>query len=152
MISYCKSSGKDIKLLCYGTALGGLLSEKWIGKAEPKTDKELNTSSLSKFKRFVDRWGPWSLFQELLRELKAIADSKPGGITITNIAIKYILDKPQVAGVIIGTRLGLSEHRKENAKILSVTLTEEDLARIHKIIAKGKTLPGDCGDEYRGWK
>jgi hypothetical protein len=44
------------------TLLGGLLSEKFIGKPEPKR-AELNTSSLAKYKYSIDQWGNWNLFQ-----------------------------------------------------------------------------------------
>ena len=44
------------------TLLGGLLSEKFIGKPEPKR-VDLNTSSLAKYKYSIDQWGNWSLFQ-----------------------------------------------------------------------------------------
>eukprot|EP00899_Mesostigma_viride_P007892 jgi/Mesvir1/17103/Mv07538-RA.1 len=65
MVEYCLQN--DIKLLCYGTLLGGLLSDKWLGQPEPLTRRELSTSSLGKYKRFVDQWGSWGLFQELLQ-------------------------------------------------------------------------------------
>jgi aryl-alcohol dehydrogenase-like predicted oxidoreductase len=65
------------------------------------------------------------------------------------IQSRYILDKPQVAGVIIGTRLGISEHIDETDKIFSFKLDQEDIDAIEKEVEKGNKLPGDCGDEYR---
>jgi len=59
------------------------------------------------------------------------------------------LDKPAVGGVIVGTRLGLSEHIKDNLRVFSFKLDEEDNSNIESILKKGKPLPGDCGDEYR---
>jgi hypothetical protein len=35
-------------------------------------------------------------------------------INIANVATRYILDKPAVAGVIIGVRLGIVDHRSSN--------------------------------------
>lgn len=34
MATLCDERG--VKLLCYGTVLGGLLSEKWIGRPQPQ--------------------------------------------------------------------------------------------------------------------
>jgi hypothetical protein len=63
-----------------------------------------------------------------------------------------VLDRPGVAGVILGRRLGLSDHRAENAKVFAVRLAADDLARIDDVASKSRDLfrsIGDCGDEYR---
>jgi len=49
-----------VGLLGYGTLLGGFISEKWAGKAEPG-EKELENWSLKKYKRFIDVAGMSSL-------------------------------------------------------------------------------------------
>jgi len=87
------------------------------------------------------------LFLELLDVLKAIADSHH--VSIANVATKYILDKPCVAGVIVGCRLSISDHRKDNLLSLSLNLSAQDKERIEAVAKKGKMLSGDCGDEYR---
>ncbi len=147
MIPYCQT--QKITLLTYGTLCGGLLSERYWQASEPRPD-QLNTASLRKYKNMIDAWGGWNLFQELLTVLKRLADRY--GVSIANIATRYILDKPQVAGVIIGTRLGIQEHRQDNARVFSFTLSADDLAQIHQITAHSRDLMrriGDCGDEYR---
>ena len=63
MTPFCQKN--DIKLLSYGTLLGGFLSEKYLGKVEP-TRSQLDTLSLQKYKNMIDAWGGWDLFQELL--------------------------------------------------------------------------------------
>ncbi|HEY9653037.1 MAG TPA: aldo/keto reductase, partial [Coleofasciculaceae cyanobacterium] len=78
--------------------------------------------------------------------------SEKYGTSIPNVAVRYILDKPAVAGVIIGARLGVSEHRSDNAKVFDLILDAEDCDRIHSVIEKSRDLYqliGDCGDEYR---
>lgn len=74
MTKLCKETG--VKLLAYGVLAGGLLSvchnvdtpssipsqEKWLGQAEPKK-ADLNTASLGKYKRTVDQFGGWAMFQ-----------------------------------------------------------------------------------------
>jgi aryl-alcohol dehydrogenase-like predicted oxidoreductase len=65
---------------------------------------------------------------------------------------RYILDKPAVAGVIVGARLGKSDNHEANLKAFDVTLDDSDRAAIDSYSKKSKDLfkiIGDCGDEYR---
>ena len=138
-----------IKILSYGTLLGGFFSEKYIGVDEPHRG-DLTTSSLQKYKNMIDAWGGWQLFQELLSVLNSIAEKH--NCSIANIATRFVLDKPQVAGVIIGARLGISEHREDNAKVFDVKLDAQDISSIDSVTAKSNDLfdvIGDCGGEYR---
>jgi len=144
MIKFCQEH--DIKLLTYGTLLGGLLSEKFLGVPEPSKNL-LDTASLRRYKGWVDNWGGWSLFQELLRSLKEISDKH--SVSIANVAIRYILDKPAVGCVIVGARLGISEHIQDNLRVFEFQLDSEDREKIEKVTKKGKVLPGEPGDEYR---
>ncbi|MBD2353196.1 aldo/keto reductase [Tolypothrix sp. FACHB-123] len=147
MIKFCQQH--DIKLFTYGTVCGGLLSEKYLGKPEPR-GFDLTTISLKKYKNMLDAWGGWQLFQELLSTLKTIADKH--GVSISNVAVRYILDKPAVGGVIVGARLGISEHLADNTKVFSFNLDAEDLQKIDDVSQKSRDLYqliGDCGDEYR---
>ena len=49
-------------------------------------------------------WGSWSLFQDLLQELRSIAD-KYDGMSIANVATRWVLDHPFVGAVIIGSKI-----------------------------------------------
>ncbi|MGE0826635.1 MAG: aldo/keto reductase [Candidatus Binatia bacterium] len=147
MIPFCRE--RNITLLTYGTVCGGLLSEKYLGQPEPGW-RGLNTVSLEKYKMMIDSWGGWSLFQELLTVLKQIAEKHH--VSIANVAVRYILDRPAVAGVIVGTRLGIAEHRADNARPFAFVLDTEDLRQIESVVSKSRDLYqaiGDCGDEYR---
>lgn len=138
-----------IQILSYGTLLGGFFSEKYLNVDEP-TRADLSTASLQKYKNMIDMWGGWQLFQELLKVLSTI--SKKHDCSIANIATKFILDKPQVAGVIIGARLGISDHREDNSKVFKLKLDQDDLSLISSVTSKSNDLfdvIGDCGDEYR---
>ena len=138
-----------IKILSYGTLLGGFFSEKYLNADEP-TRAELTTASLQKYKNMIDIWGGWQLFQELLQVLNTIA--KKHNCSIANIATRFILDKPQVAGVIIGARLGISDHIEDNSKVFNLKLDQDDISLISTITSKSNDLfdtIGDCGDEYR---
>lgn len=147
MIPFCREHG--ITLLTYGTVCGGLLSEKYLGQPEPGS-RALNTVSLEKYKMMIDSWGGWPLFQELLAVLKSIADKHH--VSIANVGVRYILDRPAVAGVIVGTRLGLAEHRTDSARTFTFSLDDEDRSCIGMVLRKSRDLYksiGDCGDEYR---
>jgi aryl-alcohol dehydrogenase-like predicted oxidoreductase len=147
MEKFCKQH--NMKLLAYGTLCGGLLSEKFLGKPEPLRG-HLNTASLQKYKNMIDAWGGWSLFQDLLRALDEIACKH--SVSIANVATRYILDKPQVAGVIIGVRLGIAEHIADNLRVFDMKLDGDDYSKIKAVICKSHDLfelIGDCGDEYR---
>jgi aryl-alcohol dehydrogenase-like predicted oxidoreductase len=98
----------------------------------------------------IDAWGGWGLFQELLVALKPIADKHQ--VSIANIGARYVLDRPAVAGVIIGARLSVAQHITDNARVFGFTLEADDLSAIEAILSKSRDLMqliGDCGDEYR---
>lgn len=147
MISFCKEH--NISLLAYGSICGGLLSERYVGRKEPSAI-ELDTLSLRKYKRMIDTWGGWNLFQKLLLTLNDVA--KKHNVSIANVATNYILAKPTVAGVIIGVRLGIVDHLGENANVFTFNLDNSDRDYIDAICEKSNDLfevIGDCGDEYR---
>jgi len=147
MARFC--SEHAVTLLAYGTLLGGLLSEKYLGRPEPRRS-ELNTVSLQKYKNMLDAWGDWPLFQELLAALQQVAGKHR--VSIANVGVRYVLDRAAVAGVIVGARLGVAQHLADNARVFGVKLDADDLSMIKAVLARSRdlmTLIGDCGDEYR---
>ena len=147
MAQFCLDQG--IHLLAYGTLCGGLLSDRYLGTPEPSRSA-LNTASLSKYKQMVDAWGGWELFQELLGALRPVADKHQ--VNIANVAVRYVLDRPAVAGAIVGVRLGVSENRADSARVFEFNLDPSDLAQIDAVLNRSRDLYkiiGDCGDEYR---
>jgi aryl-alcohol dehydrogenase-like predicted oxidoreductase len=145
MIPFCHQHG--ITLLAYGTFGGGLLSEAYLNQPEPTY---LPTASLRKYKQMIDLWGGWALFQELLTALSRVAAKH--GVSIPAIAARWVLDQPAVAGVIVGVRLGVSEHRADNARAFAIALDAADRAALDEVTRKGRDLMrliGDCGGEYR---
>jgi aryl-alcohol dehydrogenase-like predicted oxidoreductase/enamine deaminase RidA (YjgF/YER057c/UK114 family) len=135
---------KGVKLLAYGTLCGGFISDKWLGKPEPKT---IGDWSRSKYKRFIDAAGGWNAFQAILRPAGEIA--RKHGISISNVASRWVLEHEAVAGTIIGARLGEGEHRDDNLAVFGFALDGEDRARLEAAFAATTPIPGDCGDEYR---
>ncbi|XP_018544443.1 L-glyceraldehyde 3-phosphate reductase [Lates calcarifer] len=153
MEQFCLAN--DIKLLTYGTLAGGLLSERYLGKAEPNSRAELHTASLSKYKNMIDTWGGWNLFQDLLVTLETVA--KKYDCSLASVATRFVLDRPAVGGVIVGCRLGVAgagQHISDSLRSCSpdLKLTAEDLTTIEAVTRRSRDLMaliGDCGDEYR---
>ena len=147
MSGFCQANGSS--LLAYGTLCGGLLSDRYLGQPEPPVGA-LNTASLRKYKQMIDAWGGWGLFQQLLSALRVVADRHDAAIA--NVAVRYVLDRPAVAGVIVGARLGVAEHIADNARVFGIQLDADDLEAIETVLAQSRDLYrliGDCGDEYR---
>lgn len=135
-----------IGILCYGTLLGGFLSERWLGVAEPDWDA-LSTWSQMKYGRFIRAAGGWAPFQAVLRAVSSVAQRH--GVSIPAIASRWVLDQPGVAGVIIGARLSQSTHVHDTARMFAFTLSDADRQIIARAQAALTMIPGDCGDEYR---
>lgn len=141
-----------VKLLTYGTLCGGFIAEKWMDQPEPELFHGGITPSQRKYYEMIVNWGGWELFQELLRVLKSIALRHK--VTISNVATRWVLDMPYVGAVIVGTRMGVSEHAKENLATYGWHLDEQDQYSIEQILEKSNRaklieLLGDCGGEYR---
>lgn len=105
----------------------------------------------------VQTWGNWPEFQALLEILSSVAEKHGEGISITNVASRWVLQQPAVGAIIVGNRLGVSSHAVENLNIFRFELDEDDVAAIDKVaLGEGghKTKAvfeklGDCGSEYR---
>ena len=137
---------KGVKLLAFGTLAGGFLTERWLGKPEPSMS-DLSTWSQMKYKRYIDAAGGWSPFQKVLAAVKGIAERH--GASMANIASRFILEQPAVGAVIIGARLGQSEHIENNRELLNFELSQTDKDELAVALEALTPIPGDCGDEYR---
>ena len=151
MAPACEARG--VKLLTYGTLLGGLLTDAWLGRPAP-AKQALDTPSKGKYFNMIQQWGGWGLFQALLAAARSVAD-RHAGASIATVAIAWVLRQQAVGGVIVGLRAGLSEHSAENARAVALAeaLTAADLAQLLAASRAGRDLLaviGDCGDEYRG--
>ena len=82
--------------------------------------------------------------------LRAAAEiARKHGVSISNVATRWVLEQRRVAAVIIGARLGESEHATDNLRLFAFALDAEDRARLEAAFAATRPIPGDCGDEYR---
>ncbi len=136
MVEFCAERG--IALLCYGTAAGGFLSERWLGVADPGAT--FANRSLTKYKLVIDDFGGWPLFQELLRALAALAAKHE--TDIATIAAGAMLDRPAVAAVVIGAIN--CDHLMRNTQISSIALDAADRAALDTILRRATGPLGDC--------
>ncbi len=141
---YCAASG--VRLLAYGTVAGGWLTEKWVGQPEPDWERT-GTWSMMKYGRFLRVAGGWDALQRVLAAVGVVAARH--AVSIANIATRYILEQPGVAGVIVGARLGERAHVEDTLRLFSFSLSDEDRAEIGAALQTLAPIPGDCGDEYR---
>jgi aryl-alcohol dehydrogenase-like predicted oxidoreductase len=137
LVDLCARSG--MKLLCYGTVAGGFLSERWRGAAEP--GEPFANRSLVKYKLIIDDFGGWDLFQTLLDALAGIAARH--GVSLTAVATRWVLQRPHVAGVIVGARY--ADHLGDNLKAFDFELDDDDLVAIERVLDQRH---GPKGDTY----
>jgi len=144
MSEFCLEHG--IRLLAYGTLGGGLISSRWLGSPEPAAD-EIGDWSKMKYQRFVAAIGGWGVLQTILRSLAQVAARH--GVSLSNVATRWVLEHEAVAAVIVGARLGEREHRADNAALFSFKFDAADRALLAEALGTAQMLEGDCGDEYR---
>jgi len=144
MHALCLEAG--VRVLGYGTVAGGFLTERWLDRPEPALDS-LTTWSQMKYARFIQAAGGWEPFQALLRAIKRVADRL--GVSMANVASRYVLESPAVAGVIVGARLGQSLHIDDTLQLFRFELDQPARATLAEAVAQLEPIPGDCGDEYR---
>lgn len=144
MTALCLDRG--VKLLAYGTIAGGWLSERWIGQPEPDWERT-GTWSQMKYGRFIRAAGGWDRYQEVLAATARVAARH--GVSIANVASRWVLEHPAVGAVIIGARLGERQHLDETVRVFSFALTDRDRRELAEARSHLTPIPGDCGDEYR---
>ena len=135
-----------VRLLAYGTLAGGLLSERWLGQPASAAN-DIADWSKSKYNRFVEAIGGWDVFQAILGAADRVA--KRHGVSIANVATRWVLDHPAVGAVIVGARLGENQHRDDNRRTFAFAFDNDDHALLDAALARATPVPGDCGDEYR---
>lgn len=142
MSSLCLAHG--VKLLAYGVLGGGFLGERWVGASAPA---QVHDWSKMKYQRFIQAIGGWDALQSVLRAAQAVA--RKHRVSVSNVATRWVLEQPAVAAVIVGARLGESEHRADNLRLFDFALDADDHAVLNQAFAATRRLRGDCGDEYR---
>ena len=145
-LRYCREHG--IAMFCYGTLSGGFLSEKYLGRAgfAPETRSQV------KYMQVIEDTLGLEGMQELLRLLKTVGDAH--GVSVSNVATRYILQQPGVAAAIVGVRN--SRHVADNDRLFEFRLSEAELASIRALLDRYPVLEGDpytlerTSPRYRG--
>jgi len=150
MAGWCAEN--NISLIGFGTVGSGILSNEWLGKGAPKQE-DRNTASMRMYSSTAARFGDWSLVQELLRTMDAVAkdvqsDGRCEKANVANIAQRYVLETPAVASVLIGVRN--TEHIAENVRTHSFQLKQDERDAIDAVVAKRRGPIGDVWDLERG--
>ena len=143
MTEVCLAHG--VRLLVYGTVAGGFLTDRWIDAPDP--DPATLTWSQMKYRRFIEEAGGWPALQRMLSALREVADDR--GASVANVACRYVLDQPAVGAIIVGARLGQSEHIDDHLRLCSLQLRTEDRSHIDAAAGSLRPIPGNPGDEYR---
>ncbi len=135
LADFCES--EDIALLGYGPLAGGFLTDRWMGLDDPANADGAAFSG--EYRYLIDRFGGWALLQELLDALSDIANRH--GVSIANIALRWVLDQERVAAVLVG--LSSPARAGETLRALAVTLDAVDRSRIDAILARSEGPPGE---------
>jgi aryl-alcohol dehydrogenase-like predicted oxidoreductase len=141
LIALCQE--RSVQLLCYGTLAGGLLSDAWLGQAEPT--EPLANRSHTKYKLIIEDFGGWDLFQELLHALQAIATRH--GVGLGDVATRWVIDRPQVASAIMG--FTSTRYLPATQRIEALRLDAQDHALLAPLLGRRTGPAGDCYDIER---
>lgn len=146
LLEYCRKN--HIAVFCYGTLAGGFLSERWIGKTFDKPE----TRSQVKYLQVIEDTMGWEGYQELLLLLKDMADRH--GVSLSNIATRYILEQPGVGAAIVGVRN--SRHVRDNSAIFAFDFEPSELQALRDFMNRFPMLYGEpfemertVGSKYR---
>jgi aryl-alcohol dehydrogenase-like predicted oxidoreductase len=137
MADFCAAHG--IGLLCYGAVAGGFLGGRYLRAADPAPP--LENRSLVKYRLIIDEFGGWERYQQMLSALDAVATRCGAGIGA--VALRWVLDQPGVAGVIVGARH--ARHLAGITQACTLTLSDDDRAAIAAVQAASA---GPSGDVY----
>jgi aryl-alcohol dehydrogenase-like predicted oxidoreductase len=137
MAAACAARG--IGLLAYGALAGGFFSERWLDVPEPPFPHE--NRSLTKYHLIIQEFGGWAAFQALLRTLAGIA--RRHGVGLGSVAIRYVLDRPQVAAVIVGATS--ARHLSSTRQALALRFEAGEAGAIDAVLARA---PGPRGEVY----
>ena len=89
----------------------------------------------------MEEFGGWALFQQLLAALSQVAEKH--GVDPASVAMRFVLDRPSVAAVIVGARN--AAHVARHRAVLDLRLEAEDYAVIEAVADRRQ---GPRGDTY----
>jgi len=137
----------NISMLYYGALAGGFISERYVNVPEPTQYQIESNRSLVKYKLIIDDLGGWDNFQHLLGLLADLG--KRHSLTISEVALLYVLGRPSVGAVIVGSRN--NKHTKSLSRLTDYSLTADELGAINAFFDRN-SLNGDIYDLERNDK
>jgi aryl-alcohol dehydrogenase-like predicted oxidoreductase len=143
LAAFCIDQG--VQLICYGTLGGGLLTERYLGAPDP--EPPLANRSLVKYRLILEELGGWGALQTILRVLAEIATKHRA--SVSNVASRWVLDRPAVGAVAVGTVD--DRHLESNLELFHLSLDVEDRARIAGVLDACSEPPGDVYALERDW-
>ena len=126
------AGANGVAVLAYGALAGGFLTDRWLGAPDPGF--AFANRSLVKYRLIIEEFGGWGRFQDLLRALRGIADRRDADVAA--VAVRWMLDAPQVAAVILGARY--ADRLPRTLRVFSIALDEEDRSAIHTVQARAR--------------
>lgn len=81
----------------------------------------VDTYSKSKYASVIAKAGGWGWFQKLLVAMQSVGEKH--GVSISNVAAKWTLDKPSVPAIIVGARNArhIADHQVANVSLANLT-------------------------------
>ena len=113
------------------------MAQKWRGVTEPPAEPE--TRSQVKYLQVIEDSLGWDGYQQLLDLLSEIAQAH--GVSIANVATRYVLAQQGVAAAIVGVRN--SRHVAQNAQVFSFDLSHDEVSRIRAFVDRYPTVAGE---------
>lgn len=117
----------NVQLLCYGALAGGFISERWHGVSQPTA---LANRSQVKYQLIIEDFGGWRALQHLLDLLAQISHKHQ--VSIASVALRWLLDQPMVAAVIVGARY--ATHLDSLLEVDRLRLDDEDRYQIRNFL------------------
>ena len=94
-----------------------------------------------KYRLIIEEFGGWTLYQELLKALRSVADRHAADIS--TIALRAALDSPDIAAAIVGGRY--ADRLPQTLRALDLQLSAADCAEIETVRRKAA---GPLGPVY----
>jgi aryl-alcohol dehydrogenase-like predicted oxidoreductase len=118
-----------VKLLAYGTLGGGFLTRALAGRRRARRGGRLEQDEVQPLHPRDRR-----LAGALQRRAGGQPDrvARRHGVSMANVATRWVLEQPAVAAVIVGARLGEREHRGDNLRLFAFELDEADRAGLER--------------------
>lgn len=133
---------KNIKILAYGSLLGGFVSEKWLDQNEP-TLEALANRSLVKYKLLIDAACGWEEFQKRLKVLNELAIKYR--CEMASVVMAALLQSKKVDSVIVG--LSPRHFAAQNRSLAKLSIL--NVQDLQEITTWSCNLLGDVYDEER---